>query len=360
MEYELSDGELIVTAKSGAWHELVKSNILTELFGYEGWHCEAGMMFAESLFQLGPWTARMPEGAFLSAAKVALLPDADVVIPVVPDLAVEVISEWETAAGAEKKVREYLAAGVREVWQVYPWERSVRIRLRGRVYDLTGDEILETAELPGFSVKVSAFFVRYASGAKPAAATYPEESAKMIGMGTKTALTPADLLAMPDDDSVEYEVSDGELIVMGKAGMWHELVKRRIMRRLFAYEEQHPEIGQAFGESLFQLGPRTARMPDAAFLGAAKVALLSDANIVIPVVPDLVVEVISESETAASAETKVREYLAAGVREVWQFYPRGRRVRVHLPDRLYDLTGDEILETPVLPGFSVKVSAFFA
>ena len=38
------------------------------------------------------------------------------IIPVVPDQAVEVISERETAAGAEKRVREYLAAGVREVW----------------------------------------------------------------------------------------------------------------------------------------------------------------------------------------------------------------------------------------------------
>ncbi|HTX34693.1 MAG TPA: Uma2 family endonuclease [Bryobacteraceae bacterium] len=179
-------------------------------------------------------------------------------------------------------------------------------------------------------------------------------------MGTKTALTPADLLAMPDDDSVEYELSDGELIVMGKAGMWHELIKSNVVTRLCMYAGEHPEAGRIFPESLFQLGPRTARMPDAAFLGPAKVALLSEANIIIPVVPDLAVEVISESETAASAETKVREYLGAGVREVWQFYPRERRVRVHLPDRVYDLTGDEFLETPVLPGFSVKVSAFFA
>jgi Uma2 family endonuclease len=182
----------------------------------------------------------------------------------------------------------------------------------------------------------------------------------MICMGTKTALTPADLLAMPDDDSVQYELSDGELITMGKAGLEHEWVKSNILDELFGYRRQHPESGRIFSESLFQLGPGTARMPDAAFLSAAKVALLTRANVVIPVVPDISVEVISESETAAGAEKKVWEYLNSGVREVWQVYPEERRVRVRMSDRLYDLTGDEVLETPVMRGFSVKVSSFFA
>jgi len=182
----------------------------------------------------------------------------------------------------------------------------------------------------------------------------------MIGMGTKTLLTPADLLALPDDDTVEYELSEGELITVGKAGMRHEIIKSGVLKPLFGYEIQHPEAGKVFAESLFQLGHRTARMPDAAFVGAAKVPLLSLADVVIPVAPDLAVEVISESETAAGAEKKVREYLAAGVREVWQVYPEERRVRIRTSDRVYDLTEDQILETPVLPGFSVKVSSFFA
>jgi Uma2 family endonuclease len=181
----------------------------------------------------------------------------------------------------------------------------------------------------------------------------------MIGMGTKTALTPADLLAMPDDDGVDYELSEGELITVGKAGARHERTKSRILRQFFVYQDRHPEAGEVYAESLFQLGPGTARMPDAAFVSAAKAPLVPDANVVIPVVPDLAVEVISESETAAGAERKVREYLASGVREVWQVYPEERRVRIRLSDRLYDLSGDQVLETPVMPGFSARVSSFF-
>ena len=181
----------------------------------------------------------------------------------------------------------------------------------------------------------------------------------MIGMGTKTALTPADLLAMPEDDSHEYELSDGELIVMGKAGARHEMIKGNILTELFGYRIQHPEAGRVFAESLFQLVPGTARQPDAAFISSAKAALVPNADVVIPVAPDIAVEVISVSETAAAAEKKVQEYLAAGVREVWQFYP-DRRVRIRTNDRMWDLTGDQVLETPVMPGFSAKVSSFFA
>jgi Uma2 family endonuclease len=46
------------------------------------------------------------------------------------------------------------------------------------------------------------------------------------------------------------------------------------------------------------------------------------------VAPDLAVEVISNS--ASAAETKVAEYLRGGAVEVWQIYLRERRVRPDL------------------------------
>jgi Uma2 family endonuclease len=122
-------------------------------------------VFAESQFTLNGGTvnedtARIPDVAFVSSAKVAMLPDADVPIPFAPDLAVEVISESETAADAETKVIEYLSAGVAEVWQVYPRERRVRIRRTGIIVDLASGEILESPALPAFRVPVQNLFSR--------------------------------------------------------------------------------------------------------------------------------------------------------------------------------------------------------
>jgi Uma2 family endonuclease len=47
--------------------------------------------------------------------------------PVVPDLAVEVVSPSDRAADVERKVRQYLAAGAVRVWVVYPSDRTVTV-----------------------------------------------------------------------------------------------------------------------------------------------------------------------------------------------------------------------------------------
>jgi len=73
----------------------------------------------------------------------------------------------------------------------------------------------------------------------------------------------------------------------------------------------------------------------------------------------LAIEIISGSETAAGAESKIQEYLASGVQEAWQVYPNERRVRVRTRDEICDYSGSEPLETPVLPGFRLRVNDLF-
>jgi Uma2 family endonuclease len=102
--------------------------------------------------------ARVPDVAFVSHGKLALLPDEDIAIAFASDLAIEIISNSEIAARAEKKVREYLASGVQEVWQVYPADRFVRVRATDGIRDLAEDQWLETPVLPGFQAKVQSLF----------------------------------------------------------------------------------------------------------------------------------------------------------------------------------------------------------
>ena len=50
--------------------------------------------------------------------------------------------------------------------------------------------------------------------------------------------------------------------------------------------------------------------------------------------PDLAIEVLSESNTPAEMERKLKEYFAAGMQLVWYFDPRARTVTVYTaPDR---------------------------
>ena len=77
--------------------------------------------------------------------------------------------------------------------------------------------------------------------------------------------------------------------------------------------------------------------------------------------PDLAVEVISPSDVAENVETKLDEYLRAGVRLVWFVYVPTRNVWAYRPDgtaRLYRAT-DTLPGEDVLPGFTMPVAEVF-
>src|SRR5207249_3354808 len=79
-------------------------------------------------------------------------------------------------------------------------------------------------------------------------------------------------------------------------------------------------------------------------------------------VPDIVVEVASPGDRRATIRRKTQQWLAAGVRVVWNVYPRTRTIVVSRPDQPDAIlhAGDVLTGEPVLPEFSVPVVAIFA
>jgi Uma2 family endonuclease len=80
--------------------------------------------------------------------------------PVVPDLAVEVVSPSNSAFEIKRKIREYFAAGVRLVWVVYPDETHVEcydsptsVRILDRSQTIDGGDVL-----PGFQLALTDLF----------------------------------------------------------------------------------------------------------------------------------------------------------------------------------------------------------
>ena len=80
--------------------------------------------------------------------------------PIVPDLAVEVVSPNDLSEEVEEKVDEYLRAGVRLVWVVHPQRKTIRIhRADGTVQDLRQtDELSGEDVIAGFRCPVSEVF----------------------------------------------------------------------------------------------------------------------------------------------------------------------------------------------------------
>lgn len=77
--------------------------------------------------------------------------------------------------------------------------------------------------------------------------------------------------------------------------------------------------------------------------------------------PDLAVEVLSESNTPGEMQVKRKEYFLAGTTLVWQVDPRRRVVVVYAaPEMSVTLTEADTLDGGiVLPGFSLPVRRVF-
>lgn len=81
-------------------------------------------------------------------------------MPIVPDLAVEVVSTNDMVREVDEKVREYLEAGFPLIWVANPIPRSITVYPNGgRPAIFTADdEITAEATLPGFRCRVAEFF----------------------------------------------------------------------------------------------------------------------------------------------------------------------------------------------------------
>ena len=113
----------------------------------------------------------------------------------------------------------------------------------------------------------------------------------------------------------------------------------------------------------FRLLSGLVRKPDFAFVSWDRLPGRQVPDEPVPgVVPDLAVEVLSESNTRGEMARKRDEYFEAGVRQVWEIDPRARTVRVYsAADDYHDLTAADTLSGgDILPGFSLPLHDLFA
>jgi Uma2 family endonuclease len=112
---------------------------------------------------------------------------------------------------------------------------------------------------------------------------------------------------------------------------------------------------------LFTDQPKQWRRPDLSFVRFGRLPNDKVPSGKIQIAPDLAVEVISPNDEAEALETKLDEYLRAGVRLVWVLYIPTRNVWAYKLDgtaRLYRAT-DTLTGEDVLPGFAVPVAELF-
>ena len=177
--------------------------------------------------------------------------------------------------------------------------------------------------------------------------------------------SPEDLLTLRN--AVAYELVDGNL-VKRHMGTESSEIAARILILLGIFLRSH-RIGRLFGSDAsyqcFAGAPRKVRRADVGFVRSDRLPGGRAPKSHCPVAPDLAVEVVSPKDTGEEVESKVAEWLGAGVPLVWVVYPSTRTVRVRRPrisakGSVSDLKDEDVVTgEDVIPGFSCKVREFF-
>ena len=181
------------------------------------------------------------------------------------------------------------------------------------------------------------------------------------GLHVVDELPPAHL----DPDAAKfYEVVDGQVVENPPMGARESLIATLLVGLMDPFARAN-RLGQAAAETLFLIDHvrKLKRRPDLAFVSNKRWSLKREVPAMESwhVVPDLTVEVISETNSANAVARKIEEYFQAGVSLVWVIYPVTSKIHVYdSPTRLRVLQlGDELDGEGVIPGFRVPLSTLF-
>jgi len=173
--------------------------------------------------------------------------------------------------------------------------------------------------------------------------------------------TEQDLLDIADHEGRLYELEDGVLVE--KPMGWHEaILATLISAEMVVYLKTH-DLGQVIGaDGPLKILPGKVKLPDVSFISWNRFPKQRLGRRPIPaLVPDLVVEVLSETNTKAEMERKLKQYFEADVSLVWYIDPETRSARVFTsPTDVTELDAKGLLDGgQVLPGFQLSLRWLF-
>ena len=151
---------------------------------------------------------------------------------------------------------------------------------------------------------------------------------------------------------------------MSPAGSRHGRVAMRIGSLIEQFARKN-KMGVVYAaETGFQLreNPDTVRAADAAYVVQERVPPDGEPEGYWAIAPDLVVEVVSPSDSASEVQNKVTDWLDAGCRLVWVVYPDTATITEYRSlTEVRVLTGEQSLDGgDVLPGFSCAIGEVFS
>jgi Uma2 family endonuclease len=167
-------------------------------------------------------------------------------------------------------------------------------------------------------------------------------------------------LSLPEGKA---ELVRGEVRVTPPPGAPHGVAAINLVVALSVYAKARGlgrVFGDNFGYELVRL-PRTVRVPDGSFVASHRLPENGVGPGVLRIAPDLVIEVLSPSETASELEEKLDDYTLAGTHLIWVVDPVRRTVTVIASSAAVKWLreGESLDGGDVIPGFALPVAEIF-
>jgi Uma2 family endonuclease len=171
------------------------------------------------------------------------------------------------------------------------------------------------------------------------------------------------------DDLTHYEIIDGEVIPLASPTLKHQAVSQELFKRLdiFASVKRLGKLFYAPFDFVIRRAPVRTRQPDLFFLSRERLhdwAHLQDQPR-LEFAPDLVIEILSPSDTYTYWSEKLQDYFALGVPEVWLVDVDKRAIEVQVREAggyrsLGWFAGEQAVPSQVLAGLELKPAEVFA
>jgi Uma2 family endonuclease len=178
---------------------------------------------------------------------------------------------------------------------------------------------------------------------------------------TKTELTLEEFLALPEGEGdITYELIDGQAVPKMSPKKFHSRLTRTLIKLLEQWGEERGEIGVEWAVKLTRKRRDWAPTPDLLYISYERLSPDWNEDEACPVVPELVIEIISPGQSFGQLAAKARDYLDAKVLRVWVVDSQARSITVFYPDAPpQTYMGDMLLTDSLFEGLEFTAEQVF-
>jgi Uma2 family endonuclease len=159
--YEIIDGELFLTPAPGIPHQRISARLMYLLMRHIREHGLGEIFSAPCDLVLSQTDVVQPDLLFIAKERREIV--GEKYVSAAPDLVVEILSESTAKRDRGIKAKLYECTGVKELWIVDPWEKTVEIFRRSeeafvRHALFSGTDTLVTPIFPGLEIPLTEVF----------------------------------------------------------------------------------------------------------------------------------------------------------------------------------------------------------